>query len=73
MRISELVSNSEFNFNVPFRIVKYIPEDDECITMYESEQYNNNIPINVFNKWITAINEGDDGVLEIEYIELLGG
>lgn len=68
MRIIDLVSNSEFNFNVPFRIVKYIPEDDECITMYESEQYDNDVPVDLLLKWITAINEGDDGILEIEYM-----
>ncbi len=74
MRIKDLVNNAEFCFNFPFRILEYVGTDDDpdrTITVYESESPEE-IPDDVQNRWISAINEGDDGVMEIEFIRLIG-
>lgn len=68
MRIHELVSNPTFSFNVPFRILKYIG-GDETITVFDSESSAGDIHFDLMTKEITAINTGDDGVLEIEYVD----
>lgn len=69
MHVFDLIDNREFTFNIPFRIVKYVGWDDEdsdeTITLYDSQ--NPSEPdVDLRKFWITAINEGDDGVMEIE-------
>lgn len=74
MRIGDLINNKEFSFNVRFRILEYVgtPEDpDATLLMYDSESVRP-LPESLLMRWISAINEGDDGVLEIEYIPLIG-
>lgn len=74
MRIGDLINNPEFSFNVPFRILEYIgtPEDpDKTLLMYDSES-TRPFPESLGERWISAINQGDDGVMEIEYIVLIG-
>ena len=66
MRISDLINNREFCFNVPFRIMKYIGEDN-TIEVYSYDN-KNDIPYEVTQKWISAINIGSDGIVEIEYV-----
>ena len=68
MLIHELVNNPEFGFNVPFRIRQYIGDDD-TITAFDST-ISGDIPFDLMSKHVTAINTGEDGVLEIEYSEL---
>ena len=67
MRIHELINNPEFNFNVPFRILQYLG-GDETVTMFDST-VSGDIHFDLMMKYITAINPGDDGVLEIEYAD----
>ena len=74
MRIRDLVNNMEFSFNVRFRILEYVGTDDDpdkTIVVYDSESLKE-IPDDVQNRWISAINTGDDGVMEIEFIKLYG-
>ena len=73
MRIRDLI-NGNFSFNFPFRILEYVGMDDDpdkTITVYESK-WETEIPADVQNRWISAVNEGDDGVMEIEFIRLIG-
>ena len=64
MRVMELVNNPEFNFNAPFRILKYIGED-KTVTVFDSTK-SADISFDIMFSNISAINPGDDGVLEIE-------
>ena len=73
MRIRDLI-NGDFSFNFPFRILEYVGTDDDpdkTILVYESESPEE-IPDDVQNRWVSAVNEGDDGVMEIEFIRLIG-
>lgn len=73
MRIRDLI-NGDFSFNFPFRILEYVGTDDDpdkTITVYEGESPEE-IPDDVQNRWVSAVNEGDDGVMEIEFIRLIG-
>ena len=65
MYIHELLNNPEFNFNAPVRILRYLG-DDETETMFDSS-VSGDIHFDLMMKYITAINPGDDSVLEIEY------
>lgn len=65
MRICDLISNPEFNFNVPFRIQRYV-SGDEPVTVFDST-VSGDISFDIVFQFITAINMGDDGVVEIEY------
>ena len=70
MKIKDLICNPEFCFNVPFRILEYVGTDDDpdkTLLVYDSESPEE-IPDDVQNRWISAINTGDDGVMEIEFI-----
>ena len=58
MYIHELLNNPEFNFNAPVRILKVF---DSTVS--------GDIHFDLMMKSITAINPGDDGVLEIEYAD----
>ena len=74
MRIKDLINNKEFCFNVHFRILEYMnmPDDpDATLLIYDSESARL-LPESVGERWISAINTGDDGVLEIEYVPLIG-
>ena len=69
MTIGELINNPEFTFNAPFRILYYSGEGDETTVMYDSEKAETgDISFDLMDRTITAINIGDDGVLEIEYM-----
>ena len=67
MQIANLVMNKTFEFNVHYRIYKYLGED-EMLLRFDSEK-DNEIPWDVKFQTITAINMSDDGVVEIEYCE----
>ena len=69
MYICDLINNPTFNLNAPFRILKYLG-DDETETMFDST-ISGDVHFDLMMKTITAINPGDDGVLEIEYVDLL--
>lgn len=70
MKICELLDNDEFSFNARYRIYKYesddIDNEGELTLMYDSEtdmEYDWSIGA----EYITAINQAEDGALEIEY------
>ena len=67
MYICDLINNPEFNFNAPLRILKYIG-GDETVTVFDST-VSGDIHFDLMFKSITAINSGDDRVLEIEYTD----
>lgn len=67
MYICDLINNPEFNFNAPLRILKYI-DGDKSFTAFDST-ISSDIHFDLMFKRITAINSGDDGVLEIEYAD----
>ena len=67
MYIHELITNPEFSFNAPFRILQYLG-GDETVTVFDST-VSGDIHFDLMMKYITAINTGDDGVLEIEYAD----
>lgn len=74
MRIEELVNNAEFTFNVPFRILEYVGTEDDpdkTIKVFDSAE-SGDVPFDVMHRYISAVNEGDDGVIEIEYVRLIG-
>lgn len=68
MRICDLI-NGDFSFNFPVRIVKYDSETGTTKTMCERGE---DVPFDLMFKWITAVNEGEDGTMEIEYVDLIG-
>lgn len=70
MTIGELINNPEFTFNPNFRILQYHGEGDHTTTVFDST-VSGDIPFDLCDKTITAINTGDDGVLEIEYTLML--
>lgn len=75
MRIKDLINNAEFTFNVHFRILEYLMDDedpDATLLIYDSESVRP-FPESVGEHWISAINTGDDGVIEIEYVPLVCG
>ena len=67
MYIGDLINNPEFNFNPHFRILRYL-DGDETRTVFDST-VSGDIHFDLMFKTITAINTGDDGVLEIEYAD----
>lgn len=67
MRICDLISNPEFSFNAPFRIASYDMDADRLTVVFDSRE-SGDVPPDVMMRWISAVNTGDDGVLEIEYI-----
>ena len=71
MKIKDLINNHEFVFNCDFRILEYLPNEedpDTVIVRYDSRT--DPEPIELYDKWISAINS-NDGIVEIEYIELI--
>ena len=73
MKICELIDNREFSFNVKFKVYEYVPpeigyegEGDLCLK-YDSET-DMDSDYYVMQEDISAINQADDGTVEIEYI-----
>ena len=72
MRIGELVNNPEFSFNAPLRILHYLGHEDETRTVFDTTVSGwGDLPFDLIDKSISAINTGDDGVIEIEYVDLV--
>jgi len=74
LKIKDLINNAEFCFNFRFRIVEYVgtkEEPDKTVLVYDGES-EEEIPDDIQNRWISAINTGDDGVMEIEFVKLIG-
>lgn len=84
IRVGQLIDNPEFSFNVPFRICEYVDTTTEealkngdeltgeTIVWYDDDEDEKDIPEDIKRRWISAINIGDDGVLEIEFVRLYG-
>lgn len=64
MRIGELLNNPCFPFNADFRIVKR--SENESVLMYDST-LSPDLPFDLMGNHISAINNGSDGIVEIEY------
>ena len=68
MKVHELISNPEFSFNVRFQIQRYSPTEkdiDRVIVLYDSEM--KQAPKHdILMMNISAINQSDDGFIEIE-------
>ena len=71
MYIGNLLNNSEFNFNAPCRVIRYIGPNDEAQTVFDSTE-SGDFPFDLAFKTISAINMGSDGVVEIEYVDMYG-
>ena len=67
MYICDLINNPAFNFNAPFRIIWYRC-GGKTVTVFDST-VSGDMHFDLMFKTITAINIGDDGVLEIEYAD----
>ena len=68
MRLGDLICNDEFSFNVLFRVAKYTPTDedpDHVDILYESNKDMPD-PENLYDRWICAINQGENGVVDID-------
>lgn len=85
VRVGQLIDNPEFSFNVAFRICEYVDmvteEDEEyvegeTIVLYDNSKGTGNpmkdVPEDIKRRWISAINTGEDGVMEIEFVRLIG-
>ena len=74
MKINELINNKEFSFNPHFKIYRYEPpdvsseEEGECILIYDSFEDKDLDPYYGAQD-ISAINQANDGTVEIEYME----
>lgn len=78
MTIRELVGNGDFSFNVDYRICEYACGDNEYGSIdYEKEEITvkwdsrteiGDPPRELMLQDITAINQNDDGSLDIEYV-----
>ena len=73
MKIGELIDNGEFSFNASFKIYKYEPpeigfEEGETTLVFDSDN-DFDIDYKLLCQDITAINQGTDGAIEIEYVE----
>lgn len=67
MYIGDLINNPEFSFNAPLRIL-WDKGGDEFVTVFDSA-ISGDISFDLMFKRISAINTGDDGVIEIEYLD----
>ena len=70
MKISQLINNPEFSFNVKYKICRYEPsngEEGEVVLIFDSEK-DSDISFDLCSKNISAINQAEDGTVEIEYI-----
>ena len=68
MRVCELINNSQFTFNLDFRIVLYDFDKDKTTVLYDSAKEKGDIPFDLMLLSISAINMSDDGIVEIEVI-----
>ena len=71
MLIGDRLCNPQFSFNAPVRVLHYLGTDDDTETVFDSTE-SGDFPYDLAFKSISAINTGDDGVLEIEYVDLIG-
>lgn len=69
MRICELISNPSFCFSVPFRVMRYTNGPD-AVPVFDSSE-SGDVPPDIMMKEVTAIGAGNDGILEIEYTDML--
>ena len=67
MYIGDLINNPEFYFNAPLRILWH-RGDCETVTVFDST-ISGDIHFDLMMRRITAINMGNDGVIEIEYTD----
>ena len=67
MYIGDLIDNTEFSFNAQIRII-WRKDNNETITVFDST-ISGDMSFDLMFKRISAINMGNDGVLEIEYTE----
>ena len=68
MPVLDLIANSEFSFNVRYKVLEYLPtdEDPEHVELLYDSEKNNPVDLQkLFAMHIIAVNETDDG-LEIE-------
>lgn len=80
MTIGDLLCNGDFCFNAPFRVYEFLgnyDEDgiptDEAQLIYEWDgkgSVSDDFLHEHGCEYITAINEGDDGIIEIEYTDM---
>ena len=74
MKICELIDNREFSFNAKFKVYEYVPPkigsegEGDLYLKYDSET-DMDSNYYVMQEDISAINQADDGTIEIEYIE----
>lgn len=74
MKIHELIDSKEFSFNVKFKIYRYAPPEfgsegeGEVYLEYNSET-DNDCDYWVMQEDISAINQAEDGTVEIEYVQ----
>ena len=66
MKITDLINNKEFDFNVHYQIFHYDFGTDKETLMFDSA-WDSDIPWDVALQDITAVNQADDGTVEIEY------
>ena len=66
MKVRDMIYNHEFTFNLEIRIMKYDFDTDESTILYEDLRDKGVIPEDIMDSWISAVNMGDDGVVEIE-------
>lgn len=73
MEIQHLINNDEFSFNVKYRIYEYqcpdigSEEEGDMILKYDSEK-DMEFETDLYWQTITAINQAEDGTIEIEYV-----
>ena len=72
MKIRDLIVNDSFDFNVHYKIYKYVQyydsiEEGDVILKYDS--YSKfGPPSDICEQEIVAVNQADDGTVEIEYV-----
>lgn len=62
MQLRDLIFNDEFSFNPEFRVYYYNFDTNESELLGNSSDSLNEY----YEWWITAINQSDDGVIEID-------
>ena len=77
MKIGELINSMDFTFSAKYRIIhveSIYDENDQIkgVKLTETANQDSDIPFWLSERDIIAINEGDDGVLEIEYTDMIG-
>jgi len=67
MTVKNLIFNDEFSFNVKFKLISYDFDTDVETVLYDSES-GQVVPWSLMYKNVSAINQGEDGTIEIELI-----